>query len=317
MGWFAMKILLTGGAGFIGSHIADLLIEEGHQLVIVDDLSSGKEANINPAASFYRLSILDEKLEKIFSREKPDIVNHHAAQVNVRESVANPIRDLEINIRGTVHLLELSRKYGAQKVIFASSGGAIYGEQIDFPAGEEHPLKPLSPYGVSKLAGEHYLYYYRQNFALPAVFLRYANVYGPRQDPLGEAGVVAIFAQKMLSGQQPIINGSGMQTRDYVFVEDIARINVTALKRAVTGAYNVGTGIETTVNDLFFEIKALTRSEAVEIHGEPKKGEQFRSVLSAAKARRELGWKPLIGLNEGLQRTVYFFESTLQEGKIP
>ena len=312
-----MKILLTGGAGFIGSHIADLLIEEGHQLIIVDNLSTGKESRINSAASFYHVDILDEGLEKVFSRERPDIVNHHAAQVNVRESVANPIYDLEINIRGTVHLLELSRKYGIQKVIFASSGGAIYGEQIDFPAQEEHPLRPLSPYGVSKLAGEHYLYYYRQNFALPAVCLRYANVYGPRQDPLGEAGVVAIFAQKMLTGQQPLINGSGMQTRDYVFVEDVARINVMALKHAVTGAYNVGTGIETTVNDLFFEIQALSRSEAAEIHGEAKKGEQFRSVLSAEKAHRELGWKPLIGLNEGLQRTVHFFESTSLEGKSP
>jgi len=310
-----MKILLTGGAGFIGSHLADLLIEEGHQLIIVDNLSTGKETRINRAASFYHVDILDEGLEKIFSREKPDIVNHHAAQVNVRESVANPIYDLEVNIRGTVHLMELGRKYGVQKVIFASSGGAIYGEQIDFPAGEDHPLKPLSPYGVSKLAGERYLYYYRQNFALPAVCLRYANVYGPRQDPLGEAGVVAIFAQKMLTGRQPLINGSGMQTRDYVFVEDVARINVMALKNGITGAYNVGTGIETTVNDLFSKIKALTRSEAAEIHGEAKKGEQFRSVLSAEKAHRELGWKPLIGLNEGLQRTVHFFESTLQEGE--
>jgi len=312
-----MKILLTGGAGFIGSHIGDLLIEEGYQLVIVDDLSTGKEANLNRAASFYHVGILDEGLENVFSREKPDIVNHHAAQVNVRESVANPIHDLEINIRGTVHLLELSLKYRVQKVIFASSGGAIYGEQIDFPAGEEHPLKPLSPYGVSKLAGENYLYYYRQNFALPAVCLRYANVYGPRQDPFGEAGVVAIFAQKMLTGQQPIINGTGMQTRDYVFVEDVARINLMALRDPVTGAYNVGTGKETTVNDLFFTIRALTRSQAAEIHGEPKTGEQFRSVLTAEKAYRELGWKPLIELNEGLQRTVHFFESRLREGESP
>jgi UDP-glucose 4-epimerase len=312
-----MKILLTGGAGFIGSHIADLLIEEGHQLIIVDNLSTGKEANLNSAASFYHSDILDEGLEEIFSREKPDIVNHHAAQINVRKSVADPIYDLEINIRGTVHLLELSRKYGVKKVIFASSGGAIYGEQIDFPAGEAHPLKPLSPYGVSKLAGEHYLYYYRQNFALPSVCLRYANVYGPRQDPLGEAGVVAIFAQKMLAGEQPLINGNGKQTRDYVFVEDVAHINVMALQHGVAGAYNVGTGVETTVNDLFFEIRALTRSEAKEIHGEAKTGEQFRSVLSAEKAQNELGWKPLIELNEGLQRTVHFFESASPEGKSP
>jgi UDP-glucose 4-epimerase len=313
--WIAMKILLTGGAGFIGSHIADLLIEEGHQLIIVDNLSTGKEANINRAASFYHLDIRDEGLEEVFDREKPDIVNHHAAQINVRESVADPLYDLEVNIRGTVRLLELSRKYSVQKVIFASSGGAIYGEQIDFPAGEGHPLQPLSPYGVSKLTGEHYLYYYGQIFSLTSVCLRYANVYGPRQDPFGEAGVVAIFAQKMLAGEQPLINGSGMQTRDYVFVEDVARINAMALRNEVTGAYNVGTGIETTVNDLFFGIKALTRSEAEERHGEAKKGEQFRSVLSAEKAQHELGWKPLVGLNQGLQKTVDFFASKIEEDK--
>jgi len=214
-----MKILLTGGAGFIGSHIADLLIQQGHQVVIIDNLSRGKEENLNPAAVFYRLDIRDEKLEKIFSREKPEILNHHAAQVSVRNSVEDPIQDLEINIRGTVHLLELSRRYGVKKVIFASSGGAIYGEQEYFPADENHPLKPLSPYGVTKLAGEKYLYYYQKNFQLPYVALRYANVYGPRQDPFGEAGVVAIFTQKMLTGATPIINGTGEQTRDYVYVE--------------------------------------------------------------------------------------------------
>ncbi|MBW1679757.1 MAG: NAD-dependent epimerase/dehydratase family protein [Deltaproteobacteria bacterium] len=305
-----MKIMLTGGAGFIGSHIADLLIEEGHQIIIIDNLSTGKESNINPSASFYQLDVLDESLEDIFVREKPEIVNHHAAQINVRESVANPIQDLEINIRGSVRLFELSRKYGVKKVVFASSGGAIYGEQSHFPADEDHPLKPLSPYGVSKLAGENYLYYYEQNFGLPSVSLRYANVCGPRQDPFGEAGVVAIFAQKMLTGQQLIINGSGEQTRDYVCVEDVARINLMVLKDKVTGQFNVGTGKETTVNYLFQKIKSLTHSGVREVHGEPKKGEQLRSVLSAEKAKRVLGWEPLIGLDEGLEKTVNFFKST-------
>jgi len=302
-----MKIMLTGGAGFIGSHIADLIIKEGHQVIIIDNLSNGKKANINPAASFYHLDIRDQSLGEVFAQEKPDVLNHHAAQVSVRDSVTDPIYDLEINIRGTVHLLELSRKYGVKKVIFASSGGAIYGEQDYFPADEKHPLRPLSPYGVAKLAGESYLYYYQQNFDLPYVALRYANVYGPRQDPLGEAGVIAIFSQSMLTGKQPIINGTGEQTRDYVYVEDVARINVLALKDDIKGTFNVGTGKETTVNYLFTKIQSLTHAEALEVHGEPKKGEQFRSVLSAEKAQQTLGWEPKVELDEGLKRTIEFF----------
>jgi len=308
-----MKILLTGGAGFIGSHVADLLIEEGHKVIIIDNFSTGKEANLNPSATIYPLDILDEKVEEVFVRERPEILNHHAAQVNVRESVRDPIFDLEINIRGTVHLLELSRKYGVKKIIFASSGGAIYGEQNHFPAREDHPLRPLSPYGISKLAGENYLYYYQQTFGIPSVSLRYANVYGPRQDPFGEAGVVAIFTQKMLAKEQPIINGSGEQTRDYVYVDDVARINLMVLKDGITGAFNVGTGKETTVNYLFQRIKSLTQSEVQEIHGEPQKGEQLRSVLSFEKARQALGWEPLIELDEGLEKTVKSFKSALKK----
>lgn len=303
--------MLTGGAGFIASHIADLLIREGHQVIIIDNLSTGKEANINPAAFFYHLDIRDESLKEVFIREKPEVLNHHAAHVSVRGSVADPINDLEINIRGTVHLLELSRKYGVKKFIFASSGGAIYGEQDYFPAEEDHPCRPLSPYGVSKLAGEYYLYYYQINFGLPSVSLRYANVYGPRQDPFGEAGVVAIFTEKMLSGKQPIINGSGEQTRDYVYVEDVALINMLVLKDGVTGPFNVGTGKETTVNYLFTKIKSLTHSGAQEDHSEPQKGEQFRSVLSVKKAKQELGWELKTELDEGLKKTVDFFNAKI------
>jgi len=306
-----MKIMLTGGAGFIGSHIADLLIKEGHQVIIIDNLSNGKKGNINPAASFYHLDVRDESLEGVFAREKPEILNHHAAQVSVRDSVTDPIRDLEINIRGTVHLLELSRKHGVKKVIFASSGGAIYGEQDYFPADENHPLRPLSPYGVAKLAGENYLYYYQQNFDLPYVALRYANVYGPRQDPFGEAGVIAIFSQGLLNGKQPIINGTGEQTRDYVYVEDVARINVLALKDDTGGPFNVGTGQETTVNYIFKKIKFFSRAEANELHAEPKKGEQFRSVLSAEKAKQKLGWEPQVEFDEGLKRTITFFKAKI------
>ena len=304
-----MKILLTGGAGFIGSHVADLLIKEGHHVIIIDNLSHGGKIHINPAAFFYHLDIRDESLEEVFAREKPEVLNHHAAQVSVRDSVTDPIYDLEVNIRGTVHLLELSRKYQVKKVIFASSGGAIYGEQDYFPAEENHSMRPLSPYGVAKLAGESYLYYYQQNFDLPSVILRYANVYGPRQDPFGEAGVIAIFSQGMLDGKQPIINGSGEQTRDYVYVEDVARINLLASKEDVRGAFNVGTGQETTVNFLFKKIKTLTHSEAKEIHGEPKKGEQLRSVLSSEKAKQILGWEPKIKLEEGLKKTITFFKT--------
>ncbi|MFH0812668.1 MAG: NAD-dependent epimerase/dehydratase family protein [Pseudomonadota bacterium] len=304
-----MKILLTGGAGFIGSHVADFLIEEGHRVAIVDNLSTGSESNINPSTSFYHLDILDESLEEIFIREKPDIVNHHAAQVSVRDSVDNPMQDLEVNVRGTLHILGLSRKYRVKKVILASSGGAIYGEQDEFPANEEHPLRPVSPYGVSKLTGELYLYCFEKNFGLPYVALRYANVYGPRQNPLGEAGVVAIFGHSMLSGEQPIINGSGEQTRDYTYVEDVARINLMVLHDDVTGPFNVGTGKETTVNYLFEKIKHVTHSDVQELHGEPKKGEQLRSVLSSEKAKRVLGWEPLVSLEEGLQKTVNFFKT--------
>jgi UDP-glucose 4-epimerase len=304
-----MKIMLTGGAGFIGSHIADFFIKEGHQVIIIDNLSTGKKANLNPAASFYHLDIRDQGLEEVFDREKPDILTHHAAQVSVRDSVTDPIHDLEINIRGTVHLLELSRKYDVKKIIFASSGGAIYGEQDYFPADEKHPLRPLSPYGVAKLTGESYLYYYQQNFDLPYVALRYANVYGPRQDPLGEAGVIAIFSQSMLTGKHPIINGTGEQTRDYVYVEDVARINLLALHGDIKGTFNVGTGKETTVNYLFTKIQSLTHARAPEVHGESKKGEQFRSVLSAEKAKQILGWEPKVEFDEGLKRTVEFFKA--------
>lgn len=302
-----MKIMLTGGAGFIGSHVADQLVHEGHHLIIVDDLSSGKRQNLNPAATFYHMDIREKNLEDVFRREKPEVVNHHAAQINVRASVEDPLHDLEINIGGTVRLLELSRTYGVKKVVFASSGGAIYGEQDYFPADETHPCRPLSPYGVSKLTVENYLFYYGAAFGLSSVALRYANVYGPRQDPLGEAGVIAIFSQKMLNNEQPIINGDGMQTRDYVYVEDVARINALVVAAPVAGPFNVGTGIETSVNDLFERIRTLARAKVPEIHGEAKRGEQLRSVLATQKARRELGWEPRTDLGEGLKQTVSFF----------
>ncbi|MBI1818745.1 MAG: NAD-dependent epimerase/dehydratase family protein, partial [Nitrospirae bacterium] len=215
-----MKVLVTGGAGFIGSHIVDRLIVEGHQAVVVDNLSTGKKKNINRNANFYKLDILSPKLEKIIKKEKPDVISHHAAQIDVRRSVADPIFDAQVNILALIQLLEYGVKYGTKHIVFASSGGAVYGEQTEFPAPESHGTFPVSPYGITKLTGEKYLFYYRQNSGLDYTCLRYANVYGPRQDPFGEAGVVAIFTEKMLRNEPVIINGNGMQTRDYVFVDD-------------------------------------------------------------------------------------------------
>ena len=250
-----MKVLITGGAGFIGSHVADLLIEEGHGVVIVDDLSSGKEENIHPQATFYPLSILDTKLPDIFSGKKIEAVIHHAAQISVRDSVNDPIHDMEINIKGSLKLLENCVKSNITRFVFASTGGALYGEQDYFPADEQHPTRPLSPYAISKLSTEKYLFFFHNTHKLSYISLRYSNVYGPRQDPHGEAGVVAIFAEKMLQGEQPTINGDGKQTRDFVYVGDVARANLLALTHDFIGEINIATGIETSINTIFQEIK--------------------------------------------------------------
>ena len=306
-----MRVLLTGGAGFIGSHVSDMLIDNGHEVIVIDNLSSGKEENLNPKAVLYKEDIRDSAVEGIMERERPEAVIHHAAQVSVRDSVEDPLYDMDVNIGGTLNLLENSVKNGIKKFIFASTGGAIYGEQSCFPANETHATKPLSPYGITKLTCEKYLYYYHKTYGLNYVSLRYSNVYGPRQDPYGEAGVVAIFSQKMLAGDQSIINGSGEQTRDYVFVEDVARANALTLEKDVFGEFNIGTGIETTVNSLFREIKTLAESKVKGVHGEAKKGEQFRSVLDWSKAKRGLGWNPEVSLKEGLKRTIAFFQRQL------
>jgi UDP-glucose 4-epimerase len=302
-----MKILVTGGAGFIASHVADAYIAEGHDVVIVDNLSMGKKENINPKAMFVQMDIRDEKLRDIFEKERFDIVNHHAAQMDVRKSVDNPSYDASVNVLGSINLLENSRKYGVKKFIFASTGGAVYGEQDYFPADEEHPQRPLSPYGITKLTVEKYLFYYHAVYGLENVILRYANVYGPRQNPHGEAGVVAIFTKKMLAHEQPIINGDGNQTRDYVFVEDVVAANLIALKLNGTHTYNIGTGIESTVNDIFRHLKEFTGSSCAEKHGEEKKGEQRRSVLTSAKIQNECGWTPKTSLRDGLKKTVEYF----------
>jgi len=308
-----LKILVTGGAGFIASHIVDEYIRLGHQVVIVDDLSTGRKNNVNPAATFYEADIRDAKgLEEIFSCEQFDVMNHHAAQMDVRKSVDDPVFDASVNTIGVLTLLENCLRHNVKRVIFASSGGAIYGEQDYFPADESHPTRPISPYGVSKLTTEQYLFYYKAVHGIDSVSLRYANIYGPRQNPHGEAGVVAIFATKLLAGQQPIINGDGKQTRDYVFVGDVVRANVLALNCEGSNVFNIGTGIETDVNTLFQHLKVSSGSAAEERHGPAKKGEQMRSVLTASKIRKELGWLPGVELKEGLRRTADYFRT--QEG---
>jgi UDP-glucose 4-epimerase len=305
-----MKILVTGGAGFIGSHVADLFIKEGHAVVIVDNLSSGKIENVNPAATFYKVDILGPEIGEIIQREQPELISHFAAQISVSYSVKNPIFDMEVNIRGTLNLLENCVRYGVKKFIFASTGGALYGELEYIPADEGHPVRPLSPYAIAKFSAEKYLFYYHRVYGLNYISLRYSNVYGPRQDPHGEAGVVAIFTQRMLRGEQPIINGDGEQTRDYIFVSDVARANILAMNSPRNGEYNIATGKETSVNEIFRVLKELTQSQVSEVHGKPMKGEPLRSVLSWEKAARELGFKPAVSLKDGMKETVAFFRAS-------
>ena len=303
-----MKILVTGGAGFIGSHIVDAYVKDGHEVIVIDNMSTGREENKNPKAKYYKMDICDREIEKVFEDEKPEILNHHAAQIDVRKSVADPAGDVKINLIGFINLLEAGRKNGLKKVVLASTGGAIYGEQDYFPADESHPARPISPYGLNKLASEQYLHYYKHVYEIDWVALRYANVYGPRQNAKGEAGVVAIFSTKMFSGEQPIINGDGKQTRDYVFVGDVVRANMLALKDEAHGAYNVGTGVETNVNEIFSAIKELTGVSCDEKHVEAKAGEQERSCIQASRLKKEFSWAPQIKFHDGMKETVEWFK---------
>jgi len=299
-----LKVLVTGGAGFIGSHVVDALIEEGHKVLVVDNLSTGKKELLNPEATFYQLDIRSPELEDVFRREKPDLVNHHAAHVDVRHSVDDPRHDAEVNIAGSLNLLECARRHGVSKVVYASSGGAIYGEPEYLPCDERHPLNPLSPYGVSKLAVEKYLFVYGHTYGLRYVILRYPNVYGPRQDPTGEGGVVAIFARQMVRGQSVVINGSGEQVRDFVCVDDIVRANRLAQDRLHGQIYNLGTGVGTSINELFALMAGMTGYHAKPTYAPPKTGETLKIYLDASKARVEVGWQAEVGLREGLRRTI-------------
>jgi UDP-glucose 4-epimerase len=306
-----MKVLVTGGAGFIGSHLVDRLIQEGHEAIIVDNLATGKRRNINRAARFYKLDVQSWRLERVFRNERPNVVMHLAAQMDVRKSVEDPMFDAQVNILGTLNVLQQAVKHGVRKVVFSSSGGAIYGEQETYPTPESHVTKPMSPYGLSKLCGEQYLSYFQRSSGLQVVSLRYANVYGPRQDPEGEAGVVAIFIQKMLNNEQAVINGNGRQTRDFVFVDDVVEANLAVMGQETQGTYNVGTGVETSINDLFRILIQHTGSTCKEVHGPAKKGEQTRSVIDNTKLRHELSWEPRADLSDGLKKTVEYFRERL------
>jgi UDP-glucose 4-epimerase len=310
-----MKILITGGAGFIGSHLADAYIASGYEVVIVDNLSTGLRENLPPAARFYEVDLLEnDALREVFYQEKPDIVSHQAAQVDVRHSVSDPRFDARTNIMGGVNLLELVRETAVKYVIFASTGGAIYGDPDYSPMDELHPLRPISPYGIAKLTIEKYLDYYHRVYHLAYTSLRYGNVYGPRQNPKGEAGVVGIFCEQMLQGEQPIINGTGEQTRDYVYISDVIKANllVTIQRESLLQAiFNVGTGLETSVNQIFRQLQAVLGTNFEPCHLPSKKGEQQRSILDCQQIHRQLGWQPTVDLATGLQWTVEFFRARL------
>jgi UDP-glucose 4-epimerase len=302
-----LKVLVTGGAGFIGSHVCDAFVRAGHEVIALDNLSSGRKQNLDPRVRLEVLDIRDPEAAALIRAERPRVLCHLAAQMDVRRSVEDPRFDAEANILGMLNLLEAARQAEVRKVVFSSTGGAIYGEQDVFPAPESHPTRPVSPYGVSKAAGELYLGYYRAQYGLPYVALRYANVYGPRQSPHGEAGVVAIFSQRLLSGRECTIYGEGRQTRDFVYVEDVARANLLAVEKDFVGPVNIGTGVETDVNRLYTLLARAAGSDRPAVHAPARPGEQLRSCIDHRLALRELGWEPGVAVEEGLRRTVAFF----------
>ncbi|HEY2918974.1 MAG TPA: NAD-dependent epimerase/dehydratase family protein [Candidatus Binatia bacterium] len=305
-----MKIVVTGGAGFIASHIVDAYLEQGHEVHIFDDFTTGQKANVNTKATLHQVDIAENEAARLIEQIKPDVLSHHAAQMDVRRSVADPTFDARVNILGFINLLEAGKNSGVKKVIFASSGGAVYGEQEVFPADESHATQPASPYGVSKRAGELYLSYYHQVFGLPYIALRYANVYGPRQSAMGEAGVVAIFLSLLLGGKTPVINGDGRQTRDYVYVGDVAAANMAALQSSFVGPINIGTGVETDVVTIFQHLREAVGSSIEAQHGPPKAGEQRRSCLDTGRAAQILGWRPQMTLKDGLRHTSAHYSKT-------
>lgn len=309
-----MRIMVTGGAGFIGSHVVEAYLQAGHDVCIVDDLSTGKRWNVPPQARLYEVDIRDAvALEQVFAQERPEIISHQAAKANVRESMVKPVLYAEVNVIGSLHLLELAKRYSVQKIIYASTGGACYGEPQYLPVDEAHPTNPLDPYGASKHHVEHYLYIYYKHYGIDYTILRYPNVYGPRQDPEGEAGVIAIWAAQMLKNGRPVVYGTGEQQRDFVYVGDIARANVLALFKGSGEILNLGSGVGTSINKVFDLLKASTQYTGERIHEPAKQGEVFRIYLTYDKAKRLLGWEPTVPLEEGLRLTVEYFRTRLSQ----
>jgi len=302
-----VKVLVTGGAGFIGSHVTDAFLDAGHEVWALDDLSSGRRENLRSEVRLVVVDIRSPDAARLVEAERFEVVCHLAAQMDVRRSVADPRFDADVNIAGFLNLLEAARKSGVRKLVFSSTGGAIYGEQDVYPAPESHPTRPVSPYGVSKASGELYLGYYRAQYGLASVALRYANVYGPRQNPHGEAGVVAIFSERLLRGEICIVNGTGKQTRDFVYGPDVARANLLAATGEIEGPINIGTGIETDVNRLYALLARAAGVDRPAQHAPEKPGEQMRSSVDPSLAAKVLGWRPAVALEEGLQRTVGWF----------
>lgn len=303
-----MKILVTGGAGFIGSHIVDRLLQEGHEPIVVDNLSTGTTGNIPEGVRLYEMDVRDAGIQRVFEDERPEVICHQAAQLDIRVSMRDPVFDADVNVLGSVRLLDCCVRYGVHTFIFASSGGALYGED-HIPASERVTPKPISGYGVAKLSVEQYLYCFHKNYGMHYVALRYANVYGPRQNAHGEAGVIAIFTEKLLSGQPASINGDGNQTRDFVYVGDVVEANMLALRHHASGAYNIGTGIESSINEIYARLAETMHITSPPNYGPAKIGEQQRSALDCTLAASELGWVPGIELGVGLERTVAYFQA--------
>lgn len=302
------KISVTGGAGFIGSHVVDLLIEAGYDVAVIDDLSTGKRENVNKEARFYEVNICDPYLREVLGKEGPDVVIHLAAQVSVRNSIANPRFDARTNIIGSIALLEICKDLCIEKVVYSSSV-AVYGEPHYLPVDEKHSIEPISPYAASKHAVENYLNYYRRNHNVDYVILRLGNVYGPRQDAEGEAGVVSIFVDRLLKNQKATINGDGGQTRDFVYVGDVAEAVLLAVEKdGNSRVYNIGTDTEISIEQLYNNIKRLCGSNLFPIYGDPIDGEIRNMRLSYGLASQELGWKPKTSLEEGLKKTIEWFK---------
>jgi UDP-glucose 4-epimerase len=303
----ASSVLVTGGAGFIGSHLADALLDAGHRVVVFDDLSTGKRERVPAAARFVEGDLRSFDLAGLLGQERIAAVFHHAAQIDVRKSVEDPVFDAEVNVLGTIRLVQACVVAGTRQLVFASSGGAIYGDPQGFAAAEDHPTNPVSPYGTAKLAGEKYLQCLSHGTPLVVTLLRYANVYGPRQDCSGEAGVVGIWMNRLLAGRDAVIYGDGGQSRDFVYVGDVVAANLAAFRKKAAGVFNIGTGVETTVNDLYGHVAAACGSPRPARREAGKPGEQRRSVLDVARARAALGFTASVTLPEGLRRTAAWF----------